>query len=139
MSVRLPSTTVRAAARFDRRRSAYSSAFTVITGSEIAAAWLAVVIRALVAASGHREEQVNEVHSAGVSRGSSGKRGLVAVLAILGVLAVVAGILYVSKTANSLHFMVGSVHHGYHQARAAVSFAVGIVLLVAAWIVARRR
>ena len=82
---------------------------------------------------------MNQVHSAGVSSVSSGKRALVAVLAILGVLAIVAGILYVAKTANSLHFMVGSVHHGYHQARAAVSFAVGIVLLAAAWLVARRR
>ncbi len=82
---------------------------------------------------------MNQVSSAGISSGSSSKRTLAAVLAILGVLAIVAGILYVTKTANSLHFMVGSVHHGYHQARLAVSFAVGIVLLVAAWLVARRR
>ena len=39
--------------------------------------------------------------------------------------------------ANSLHFMVGSVHKGHHLVRAAVSFVVGIALLTGAWFVAR--
>jgi hypothetical protein len=110
----------------------------VITSSETAAAWLAVIIAALVAAASGRK-QMSHVSSAGASGGSSSQRALVGILAILGLLAIVAGILYVTKTANSLHFMVGSVHKGHHEARAAVSFAVGIVLLIAAWLVARRR
>jgi uncharacterized membrane protein YidH (DUF202 family) len=68
---------------------------------------------------------------------SSGRRALAGVLAVLGVLAVIAGILYVSGAANSLHFMVGSVHKGHHLVRAAVSFVVGVVLLIAAWLTAR--
>ena len=33
--------------------------------------------------------------------------------------------------------MVGSVHKGHHLARAAVSFVVGIALLIIAWFAAR--
>jgi uncharacterized membrane protein YidH (DUF202 family) len=80
---------------------------------------------------------VNHVHSAPTS-GSSGRRALAVILAIIGVLAIIAGILYVAGAANSLHFMVGSVHRGHHLVRAAVSFAVGVVLLVGAWFAARR-
>ena len=43
---------------------------------------------------------------------SPGRRALAVILAIIGVLAVIAGILYVAGAANSLHFMVGSVHKG---------------------------
>jgi len=60
-------------------------------------------------------------------------------LAIIGVLAIIAGFLYVAGAANSLHFMVGSVHHGHHLTRAAVSFVVGVLLLVGAFFTARRR
>ena len=59
------------------------------------------------------------------------------ILVILGILAIIAGILYVAGAANSIHFMVGSVHKGHHLARAAVSFVVGIALLIIAWFAAR--
>lgn len=69
--------------------------------------------------------------------GSSGRRALAVILAIVGILAIVAGILYIAGAANSIHFMVGSVHHGHHQIRAAVSFVVGVALLVGAWFAGR--
>ncbi len=80
---------------------------------------------------------MNQVNSASMSGGSPGRRALVVILAIIGVLAIIAGILYVAGAANSLHFMVGSVHKGHHPIRAAVSFAVGAVLLTGAWFAAR--
>ena len=80
------------------------------------------------------EEQVNHVHSAPTS---PGRRALAVILAIIGVLAIIAGILYVAGAANSLHFMVGSVHKGHHLVRAAVSFVAGVALLAGAWFVAR--
>jgi uncharacterized membrane protein YidH (DUF202 family) len=78
------------------------------------------------------------VHSAGTSGGSAGRRPLAVILTIIGVLAIIAGILYLVGAANSLHFMVGSVHKGHHLVRAAVSSVVGIVLLIGAWFAARR-
>jgi uncharacterized membrane protein YidH (DUF202 family) len=77
---------------------------------------------------------VNHVHSAPTS---PGRRRLAVILAIIGVLAIIAGILYVAGAANSLHFMVGSVHKGHHLVRAAVSFVAGVALLAGAWFVAR--
>lgn len=71
------------------------------------------------------------MHSA-TSGGSPGRRALAVILAIT------AGILYVAGAANSLHFMVGSVHKGHHLVRPAVSFAAGVVLLAGAWFAARR-
>ena len=82
------------------------------------------------------EEQVNHVHSAPTS---PGRRALAVILAIIGVLAIIAGILYLAGAANSLHFMVGSVHKGHHLVRAAVSFVAGVALLAGAWFVARAR
>ena len=84
------------------------------------------------------EEQVNQVNSAPTTGGSSGRQPLAVILAIIGVLAIIAGILYVAGAANSLHFMVGSVHKGHHLVRAAVSFVVGIALLIGAWFAARQ-
>jgi len=80
------------------------------------------------------KEQVSQVHSAPTS---PGRRALAVILAIVGVLAIIAGILYVAGAANSLHFMVGSVHKGHHLVRAAVSFVAGVALLAGAWFVAR--
>jgi hypothetical protein len=80
------------------------------------------------------EEQVNHVHSAPTS---PGRRALAVILVIIGVLAIIAGILYLAGAANSLHFMVGSVHKGHHLVRAAVSFVAGAALLAGAWLVAR--
>jgi uncharacterized membrane protein YidH (DUF202 family) len=73
-----------------------------------------------------------------MSAGSAGRRPLAVILALLGVLAIIAGILYVTGAANSLHFMVGSVHKGHHLVRAAVSFVAGIALLIGARFAARR-
>ena len=80
------------------------------------------------------KEQVNHVHSAPTS---PGRRALAVILAIIGVLAIIAGILYLAGAANSLHFMVGSVHKGHHLVRAAVSFVAGVALLAGAWFIAR--
>jgi hypothetical protein len=80
------------------------------------------------------KEQVNHVHSAPTS---PGRRALAVILAIIGVLAIIAGILYLAGAANSLHFMVGSVHKGHHLVRAAVSFVAGVAFLAGAWLVAR--
>jgi hypothetical protein len=77
--------------------------------------------------------------SSGASPGAPSGRGpLVAILAILGVLAIILGILYVSGALNSVHFLVGSVHKGHHQVRAAVSFVVGVALLIGAFIARAR-
>ncbi len=81
---------------------------------------------------------MNQVNSAHTTGGSPGRGPLAVVLAIIGVLAIIAGILYVAGAANSLHFMVGSVHKGHHLVRAAVSFVAGIALLIGAWFAARR-
>jgi hypothetical protein len=61
------------------------------------------------------------------------------VLGILGILAIILGILYVAGALNSVHFLVGSHHKGSHTVRAAVSFVVGVVLLIFAWAASRRR
>jgi hypothetical protein len=58
----------------------------------------------------------------------------VIILTVIGILAIIAGILYVSGAANSIHFMVGKVHHGHHQVRAIVSFVIGIACLIGAYI-----
>ena len=81
---------------------------------------------------------MNQVHSAPTSGGSPGRRALAVPLAIIGVLAIIAGILYLAGAANSLHFMVGSVHKGQHLVRAAVSFVVGVAFLAGAWFAVRR-
>jgi uncharacterized membrane protein YidH (DUF202 family) len=77
------------------------------------------------------------VHSAPMSSSSPGRRALAVILAIIGVLAIIAGILYLAGAANSLHFMVGSVHKGHHLVRATVSFVIGVALLTGAWFAAR--
>jgi hypothetical protein len=59
------------------------------------------------------------------------------VLAILGILAFIAGVLYLSGAANSMHFMVGSVHKGHHVYRAVTGFVVAIILLAGAAFAAR--
>ena len=77
------------------------------------------------------------MHAAGGAGGSPGRRALAIILAIIGVLAIIAGILYLAGAANSLHFMVGSVHKGHHLIRAAVSLVAGVALLAGAWFAAR--
>jgi hypothetical protein len=71
--------------------------------------------------------------------GTSSSRGpLVIVLAVIGILGIIAGILYLAGAANSLHFMVGSVHKGHHAIRAVVSLVVGVAFLVGAYIARSR-
>jgi hypothetical protein len=82
---------------------------------------------------------VSSASTSGAPSGASSARGpLVIVLTVIGILAIVAGILYVSGAANSIHFMVGSVHHGHHQIRAIVSFVIGIACLIGAYIAKTR-
>jgi hypothetical protein len=77
--------------------------------------------------------------SSGASPGTTSARGpLVIILTVIGVLAIIAGILYVAGAANSIHFMVGSNHHGHHQIRAIVSFVIGIACLIGAYIAKTR-
>jgi uncharacterized membrane protein YidH (DUF202 family) len=75
--------------------------------------------------------------SARMSERSSSRSTLAIVLVVLGILAIIAGFLYLAGAANSIHFMVGANHHGHHLARAAVSFVVGIALLIVAWFIGR--
>ena len=77
--------------------------------------------------------------SASTQGGSAGRRPLVIILTVVGILAIIAGILYVSGAANSIRFMIGSVHHGHHQIRAIVSFVVGIACLIGAYLASRTR
>jgi hypothetical protein len=58
-------------------------------------------------------------------------------LGILGILAIVVAILFLTGTANSIHLLSGSVHHGHHQVRLTVSLVVGILLLAGAAYLAR--
>ena len=71
--------------------------------------------------------------------GRSSSRLLAIVLGILGVLAIILGVLYVAGALNSVHFLVGKHHTGSHTVRAAISFVVGIVLLILAWAAGRTR
>ena len=71
--------------------------------------------------------------------GKPNSRLLAIVLGILGALAIILGILYVAGALNSVHFLVGSHHKGSHTVRAAVSFVVGVVLLILAWAASRSR
>ena len=71
--------------------------------------------------------------------GASPNRGsLVIILAVIGILAIIAGILYVSGAANSIHFMVGTVHKGHHFVRFIVSLVVGVAFLIGAYIARSR-
>jgi hypothetical protein len=58
---------------------------------------------------------------------------MIAILAIIGVLAIILGILYISGSLNSVHFLVGSVHKGDHWVRATVSFVIGAAFLAGAF------
>jgi hypothetical protein len=70
--------------------------------------------------------------------GASSRGTLVIVLAVIGILGIITGILYLAGAANSLHFMVGSVHKGHHVIRAIVSLVVGAAFLVGAYIARSR-
>lgn len=78
------------------------------------------------------------VSTANAPARSSG-RALAIVLGILGILAIIAGVLYIAGALNSIHFLVGSHHKGSHTVRAAVSFVIGVVLLILAWAASRSK
>jgi uncharacterized membrane protein len=78
------------------------------------------------------------VSSASTPGAAPNRAPLVIILAVVGVLAIIAAILYVSGAANSLHFMVGSVHKGHHVVRFIVSLVVGAALLIGAYIAKSR-
>lgn len=75
--------------------------------------------------------------TATTQRRSAGQWAIVAVLGILGILAIIAAILFITGTANSIHFLSGSIHHGIHQVRLTVCLVVGVILLAAAGYFAR--
>ena len=72
--------------------------------------------------------------SSGSTSGAAPSRTpLVIILTVVGVLAIIAAILYVSGAANSMHFLVGSVHKGNHLARGGVALVVGLACLIGSW------
>jgi flagellar biogenesis protein FliO len=80
--------------------------------------------------------------TAGGSR-SSGKMIVIVVLAIIAILAIIAGIMYFVEPAKSLPSVLGTITHPLSRAnahrptRGAVALAVGVICLVAAWLVSR--
>jgi uncharacterized membrane protein len=78
------------------------------------------------------------VSSASTPGAAPNRTPLVIVLAVVGVLAIIAAILYVSGAANSMHFMIGSVHKGHHVVRFIVSLVVGVAFLIGAYIARSR-
>ncbi|HXW86922.1 MAG TPA: hypothetical protein VEJ42_01560 [Streptosporangiaceae bacterium] len=75
--------------------------------------------------------------TAAAPRRSVGQWAVVAVLGILGILALVAAILFITGTANHIHVLSGSVHHGIHAIRLSVCIVVGLLLLAGAGYFAR--
>jgi uncharacterized integral membrane protein len=79
----------------------------------------------------------NSTTTAAAPRRSAGQWAIVAVLGILGILFLVAAVLFLSGTANHIHFLSGTVHHGLHDIRLAVCIVVGLLLLAGAGYFAR--
>jgi hypothetical protein len=78
------------------------------------------------------------VSSASTPGAAPSRAPLVIILTVVGVLAIIAAILYVSGAANSMHFLVGSVHKGHHMVRFIVSLVVGVAFLIGAYIARSR-
>jgi uncharacterized membrane protein len=78
------------------------------------------------------------VSSASTPGPAPSRAPLVIILSVIGVLAIIAAILYVSGAANSMHFMIGSVHKGHHVIRFIVSLVVGVAFLIGAYIARSR-
>jgi amino acid permease len=84
------------------------------------------------------------VSSYGAAGGRSpGKTIAVVVLAIIGVLAIVAGIIYFVEPAKSLPSVLGTITHpasrasAHRSLRGMIAVIVGVICLVAAWLVSR--
>jgi amino acid permease len=88
-----------------------------------------------------REDHVSS-HSAAGGR-SPGKTIAVVVLAIIGVLAIVVGIIYLVEPAKSLPSILGTITHpasrasAHRSLRGTTAVIVGVICLVAAWLVSR--
>lgn len=80
---------------------------------------------------------MSDTTTATAPRRSAGQWAVVAVLAILGILALIAAVLFITGSANSIHVLSGSVHHGHHQIRLTICLVVGVLLLAAAGYFAR--
>jgi hypothetical protein len=78
------------------------------------------------------------VSSASTPGSAPSRTPLVIILTVVGALAIIAAILYVAGAANSMHFMVGSVHKGHHVVRFIVSLVVGVAFLIGAYIARSR-
>jgi hypothetical protein len=78
------------------------------------------------------------VSSASTPGAAPSRAPLVIILTVVGALAIIAAILYVSGAANSMHFLVGSVHKGHHVVRFIVSLVVGVAFLIGAYIARSR-
>ncbi len=74
---------------------------------------------------------------------SSVKMVVVIVLVVIALLAIIAGILYLAEPAKSLPSILGTITHpasranAHRPARGAVALIVGVICLVAAWLVGR--
>jgi len=84
-------------------------------------------------------------HRSGTRGRSSGQTIAVAVLLIIAVLAIVAGIIYLTEPAKSLPSILGTITtpasraNAHRTTRGWTALAVGVICLVAAWFVRRRR
>jgi amino acid permease len=84
-------------------------------------------------------------HRIGTRGRSSGQTIAVAVLLIIAVLAIVAGIIYLTEPAKSLPSILGTITtpasraNAHRTTRGWTAIAVGVICLVAAWFVRRRR
>jgi len=84
-------------------------------------------------------------HRSGTRGRSSGQTIAVAVLLIIAVLAIVAGIIYLTEPAKSLPSILGTITtpasraNAHRTTRGWTAIAVGVICLVAAWFVRRRR
>ena len=84
-------------------------------------------------------------HRSGTRGRSSGQTIAVAVLLIIAVLAIVAGIIYLTEPAKSLPSILGTITtpasraNAHRSTRGWTAIAVGVICLVAAWFVRRRR
>ena len=84
-------------------------------------------------------------HRSGTRGRSSGQTIAVAVLLIIAVLAIAAGIIYLTEPAKSLPSILGTITtpasraNAHRSTRGWTAIAVGVICLVAAWFIRRRR
>ena len=85
---------------------------------------------------------MSPAHAAGGR--SSGNAIIIAILVTVALLAIIAGIIYFAEPAKSLPSILGTITHPPGRAnanrpvRGSAALAVGVVCLLAAWLVGRR-